>query len=137
MSYRSLKRVLGETSLERKCRFLFGGCLFVLITGSFWWYGRSTEDLVYEASRESARGLVESIIVMQHWRCWQEGEDEKYGKNFAEVVDDLGKGVASRKYRWEFIRPVSEGGNAKDEDAWQALKQFMRKPEPTEDATDI
>ena len=49
MSYRSLKRVLGETSLERKCRFLFGGCLLVLITGSFWWYGRSTEELVYEA----------------------------------------------------------------------------------------
>jgi len=58
MSYRSLKRVLGETSLERKCRFLFGGCLLVLITGSFWWYGRSTEELVYKASRESARGLV-------------------------------------------------------------------------------
>ena len=54
MSYRSLKRVLGETSLERKCRFLFGACLLMLITGSFWWYGRSTEELVYEASRESA-----------------------------------------------------------------------------------
>ena len=25
MSYQSIKRVLGETSLERKCRFLFGG----------------------------------------------------------------------------------------------------------------
>ncbi len=37
MSYRSLKRVLGETSLERKCRFLFGACLLMLITGSFWW----------------------------------------------------------------------------------------------------
>jgi hypothetical protein len=58
MSYRSFKRVLGETSLERKCRFLFGACLLTLITGSFWWYGRSTEELVYEASRESARGLV-------------------------------------------------------------------------------
>ena len=47
MSYRSFKRVLGETSLERKCRFLFGACLLLLITASFWWYGKRTEQLVY------------------------------------------------------------------------------------------
>ena len=35
MSYRTLKRLLGETSLERKCRFLFGGGLMLLITGLF------------------------------------------------------------------------------------------------------
>jgi hypothetical protein len=45
MAYRSLKNVLGETSLERKCRFLFGLCLFVLIAGSFWWYGSRTEQV--------------------------------------------------------------------------------------------
>ena len=36
MAYRSLTDILGATSLERKCRFLFGLCLFVLIAGSFW-----------------------------------------------------------------------------------------------------
>jgi two-component system sensor histidine kinase BarA len=130
MSYRSLKRVLGETSLERKCRFLFGGCLFVLITGSFWWYGRSTEELVYEASRESARGLVESIIVMHHFKFWQNDEDERYGgQKFAELVEDLGKGLASRQYHWKLIRPVDDAENgAKDESDWRALKQFMRRP---------
>ena len=50
--------MLGETSLERKCRFLFGGCLLVLITSSFWWYGQRTEKLVYESSREAARASV-------------------------------------------------------------------------------
>ena len=48
MSYRSLKRVLGETSLERKCRLLFGVCLFVLIFGFtvlIMRYFRSTEEL--------------------------------------------------------------------------------------------
>jgi len=89
MSYRSIKRVLGETSLERKCRFLFGACLLVLITGSFWWYGRSTERLVYEASRESARGLVETIIVMHHWKFWQNSEDQKWGGEFGDLVEDL------------------------------------------------
>ena len=43
MSYRTMKRLLGETSLERKCRFLFGGGLMLLITGSFYFYYRLTE----------------------------------------------------------------------------------------------
>ena len=35
MAYKSFKELLGETSLERKCRFLFGLCLLVLIRGYF------------------------------------------------------------------------------------------------------
>ena len=46
MSYRSIKRVLGETSLERKCRLLFGACLLVLITGTFWWVENIAGKLV-------------------------------------------------------------------------------------------
>ena len=46
MSYRAFKRLLGETSLERKCRFLFGACLFFLIASSFWWYGNMTARMV-------------------------------------------------------------------------------------------
>ncbi len=125
MSYRSLKRVLGETSLERKCRWLFGFSLLVLITGSFWWYGRSTEQLVYEASRESARSLVESIIVMHHMKRWQNKDNDEY----ADLVEDLGKGLASRQYSWSFIRPVKEGDNApKDVFEWEKLNEFMNDP---------
>ncbi len=127
MSYRSLKRVLGETSLERKCRYLFGGCLLVLITGSFWWYGGSTEKLVYEASRESARGLVESIIVMQHTRVWQKKDNDDY----AGLVEDLRQGLASREYSWKFIRPTNEGDNApSDEFEESVLAEFMRSTDP-------
>ncbi len=53
MSYRSIKRVLGETSLERKCRLLFGACLLLLITGSFWFYGDQTEEIVNEQNRST------------------------------------------------------------------------------------
>jgi two-component system sensor histidine kinase BarA len=132
MSYRSLKRVLGESSLERKCRWLFGVCLFVLITGSFWWYGLSTGELVKESTRESARGLVDTIIVMHHWRFFQTEEDKKSGREeFRDLVDDLAKGLASRQYRWEFIRPVQEGPNApKDEFEWQVVKQFAAHRPP-------
>jgi signal transduction histidine kinase len=48
MSYRAFKRLLGETNLERKCRFLFGAFILLLITGSFWLYARQTEGLAYE-----------------------------------------------------------------------------------------
>ena len=37
---------MGETSLERKCRWWFGLSLVVLLTLSFFWYGRQTEQLV-------------------------------------------------------------------------------------------
>lgn len=50
MSYRGFKRLLGENSLERKCRFLLGGFILLLVTGSFWLYASQTE---YLADRKS------------------------------------------------------------------------------------
>src|SRR5690348_6338573 len=67
MSYRSFKRVLGETSLERKCRILFGACLGVLIAGSFWWYGSRSEDIVHENIRNTGRLSVDTAIVSLHY----------------------------------------------------------------------
>ncbi len=66
MSYRGVKRVLGETNLERKCRWLFGMCLAVLIAGSFWWYGARTEQLVYDNTRVAAAALVEPVLLKVH-----------------------------------------------------------------------
>jgi signal transduction histidine kinase len=131
MSYRSLKRVLGETSLERKFLVLFGISLLFLIAGSFWWYGRSTEELVYESSRETARSLVETIITMHHWKVNQKEDDKRTGYNFADLVDDLKKGLASREYRWEFVRPVEEGPNTpRDNFEWDVVKQFRPSVRP-------
>ncbi len=62
MSYRAFKRLLGETSLERKCRFLFGAFILLLITGSFWLYARQTEHLAYEQIVTTCRLLVIQII---------------------------------------------------------------------------
>ena len=63
MSYRAFKRLLGETSLERKCHFLFGGFILVLITGSFWLYARQTESLAYEQITTACRLLAVQIVV--------------------------------------------------------------------------
>src|SRR5205814_1086815 len=62
MSYRAFKRLLGETSLERKCRFLFGGFTVLLITGSFWLYARQTENPAYDQITTACRLLVNHIV---------------------------------------------------------------------------
>ncbi len=65
MSYRSFKRLLGETSLERKCRFLFGGGLLILIGGSFYFYAQLNARLIQNHNLETGRLLVSSV-VMEH-----------------------------------------------------------------------
>ena len=85
MSYRSIKRVLGETSLERKCRFLFGACLLLLITASFWWYGSQTEKIVNEQNRNTGRLLVDQEMQVRHWKSVGR-QDEKFEAVGAEAV---------------------------------------------------
>src|SRR5437763_14361347 len=65
MSYRAFKRLLGETSLERKCRFLFGAFSLLLITGSFWLYAWRTEHLAYDQITTTCRQLVVQIVDRQ------------------------------------------------------------------------
>ncbi len=66
MSYRAFKRLLGETSLERKCRFLLGTGSLLLITASFWFYARQTERIAYQNHAASGRLLVPSILNKLH-----------------------------------------------------------------------
>jgi two-component system sensor histidine kinase BarA len=77
VSYRGVKRVLGETNLERKCRWLFGMCLVVLIAGSFWWYGARTERLVYDNTRVAAAALVEPVLLKVHNKFFEGPENKK------------------------------------------------------------
>jgi signal transduction histidine kinase len=66
MSYRGIKRVLGESSLERKIRILFGICLLLLIAGSFLWVNKVTEDLIRRNTRDRANGLKPDFILRKH-----------------------------------------------------------------------
>ena len=66
MSYRGIKRVLGESSLERKIRILFGISLLALITVSFWWVGRITEGLIKTNTEDKARQLTSAYLLTTH-----------------------------------------------------------------------
>ena len=62
MSYRTLKRLLGETSLERKCRLLFGSGLLVLIVGSFLLYRALNRKVVFDEKVDIAQVLVGPVL---------------------------------------------------------------------------
>jgi two-component system, NarL family, sensor histidine kinase BarA len=136
MSYRSFKRVLGETSLERKCRFLFGACLLLLITGSFWWYGTKTEGLVTNQNRTKGRLLVDTILTLTHW------EKLETNPEFKPVVQELSSNLQLHQYTWSFIRPgsnVDSAGHAEDKFERDLVQQFQRAAGPvaTEQETNV
>ncbi|MEZ6122795.1 MAG: ATP-binding protein [Planctomycetaceae bacterium] len=66
ISYRSFKKLLGETSLERKCRFLFGIALLIMITASFWTYATRTRRLVESQQLGKAEALIPEILFREH-----------------------------------------------------------------------
>lgn len=102
MSYRSIKRLLGETSLERKCRFLFGSGLLVLITGSFYLYARQTKQLLDRQNQNSARLLAASVILSEHWK-WMEAEQEfPIAKHVDKMSEEL-KPPDQKDYNWRII----------------------------------
>jgi signal transduction histidine kinase len=68
MSYRGIKRVLGESRLERKIRILFGVCLLALTAGAFWWVSKITENLIRESTREKAQSLATDSFLRTHLR---------------------------------------------------------------------
>lgn len=67
MSYRSVKKILGETSLERKCRFLLGAGMLILIASSFWFYSYLNSQLIYDQNLRLARAIAGQELVNEHW----------------------------------------------------------------------
>ena len=98
MSYHSFKRIFGESNLERKCRFLFGTSLLLLIMGSFLLYGERTKEIVYQQNPKTGRLLVHTIM-MHHWK------ELETNKDFLPVVDKLINFFDQDDYDWDVIRP--------------------------------
>jgi signal transduction histidine kinase len=102
MSYRTIKRLLGETSLERKCRFLFGGGLFLLITGSFYFYAELNTNLVQDQNEKTAQSLITPIILEKHWK-WSEPE-KVFKDNIDAMVGEL-RPADLKGFKWKLWPP--------------------------------
>ncbi len=118
MSYRAFKKLLGETSLERKCRFLFGAFILVLITLSFWLYAYQTEHLAYEQATMTCRLLVNPILINPHDKTQRKGEGKQLQlalrQEEAERLRELGQ-----EYQYHFLEENQnldsfEGGLVKE-----------------------
>jgi signal transduction histidine kinase len=108
MSYRAFKRLLGETSLERKCRFLFGMFTLLLITGSFYLHFWQTEKVAAEQIITTCRLLVVQIVDRQlATRCRPVNGPE--GKHDLRADDAQQKHTAQAlgefRRRWEKLWP--------------------------------
>ena len=103
MSYKAFKRLLGETSLERKCRWLLGAGVLVLMTGSFWVYAKQTEDLAYEQLETTGRALLSPSVARLHVK----GDDRKAVDEFQKLTEE--NWPASLKgYNYKLIKPDSK-----------------------------
>ena len=85
MAQQSWRRVLGETSLERKCRLLFGFWLTLLISGAFWGVEKVSSDLILKNTRTTARDVVDIALLKPHFNYWETREDKQ---GFADLLGE-------------------------------------------------
>jgi two-component system, NarL family, sensor histidine kinase BarA len=75
--YRSLKRVLGESNLERKCRWLFGLCVGGLIVVAFFSVDWIAENLISNNAKDNGRGVARQALNKLHWELFDTNPDSK------------------------------------------------------------
>lgn len=100
MSYRAFKRLLGETSLERKCRWLIGTGVLVLMFASFYFYARQTEVIAYDQLTHTGRALVSPIVARIHVR----GELRQAMDDFQTITEDKWP-ENLKSYKYQLIKP--------------------------------
>jgi signal transduction histidine kinase len=144
MSYRTFKRTLGETNLERKCRLLFGTCLLPLIAGSFWWYGTQTDKIVVGQNRYIGEQFVDTAMMRAHVSVFANSLSEVQE---ADKVDPLEEAtnqsiadlVREQDFDWEVLFPKNEEGinNPAGVEEWELMDQWQAFGKQLETDADI
>jgi two-component system sensor histidine kinase BarA len=111
MSYRAFKRLLGETSLERKCLLLFGTATLLMITLSFYWYQRQTEELAYKQVPATGALVVGRVLSEQHEKLLpptDEREDPAAANNQKALRDDKYRALKKSLQEWRLARDATK-----------------------------
>jgi len=129
MSYRALKRLLGETSLERKCRWLLGAGVLLLMTGSFWVYARQTEDLAYEQLDTTGRSLMLPTFARMH------ASEQRTTVDEFQQWSERHWPAGVKSYSTKVIKPNAESQENKPEaDDLTIFHRIASEPERNEDS---
>ena len=129
MSYKAFKRLLGETSLERKCRWLLGAGVLVLMTGSFWVYAKQTEDLAYEQLETTGRALLSPIVARLHVK----GDDRKAVDEFQRLTEENWPATL-KGYNYKLIKPDSKDPDSQPtSDDLTAMHRIQNDPKRNEE----
>ena len=118
MSYRTFKHLLGETSLERKCRFIFGGGILALVTLSFYWYGQKTESLVIGKQTETARVRVDQIVPYLHIKDFF--KNSPMSSLVAELAGEKTKLNQQPRFEAFILKPHPQEGDDQPRDDFEA-----------------
>jgi signal transduction histidine kinase len=143
MSYRALKRLIGETSLERKCRLLFSAFILVLITASFLVYAWHAEGLAYNQMNTMSRLLVPPLVVQQHVeeakrQDLKPGSDD-YRQFLLAMEEFRGKSEEDNppvldKYTFLFRKPGAATADVQDRFFVEKMKEFAADESKNEDS---
>ncbi len=131
MSYRAFKKLLGETHLERKSRYLLGGLVLVLVGASFGIYSNRTEDLAYDQLAQSGRTLVAPTLAQAHTKqnddlfLSMEAFQKRSEKNWSQDI---------KQYKAQILIPDSTKPSYRSEpEDGPILRQMQADPTFTED----
>jgi two-component system, NarL family, sensor histidine kinase BarA len=133
MSYRTFKRVLGETNLERKCRWWFGISLFVMLGLSFTLYGSQTDKLVEDSIQTLSKELVRAGWQKLHIEKLAEIEEKQLTQGANEdsvsLYTDLAQSSIdlSRAFQWDALLPPSAAERKQIPPENQPADEFERK----------
>jgi two-component system, NarL family, sensor histidine kinase BarA len=125
MSYRAFKRLLGETSLERKCRFLLGAFILLLISASFWLFAHQTEELAYAQINNTCQLLVVPLVAQENLTDQSQQALKDFRKQWQEGLPD-----AFKDFKYRFIIPHSDSQESIHEDSYELdlLEKFQADP---------
>ncbi|HTU17146.1 MAG TPA: ATP-binding protein [Gemmataceae bacterium] len=135
MSYRAFKRLLGEYRLERKCRFLFGFFIVLLLTGSFWLYAWQTESLAYDQIKTACRILVEVVVDRQQVLTCRPGEAPADKQVLEQAMNEFrnqweNKWPLPFAYKCQIIKPnATHSSDIPDHPTLKKIADFQKDPD--------
>lgn len=128
MSYRAFKHLIGETSLERKCRFLFGIGILVLIALSFYLYAVQTEHLAYGQAVNSCRVLVQPVLAQHHLPFLQSADDKTEGRQLLQMLQKVPVEMLKENYQYSLLQDSQVDLDSFERDFLREQQQGQNPP---------